>query len=700
MRCPKATAVLVLAVLLVSSVASARNTVSFESHEDVAADLRKIDPDLVTQYETGTHHLVQGRYREAVQWFERVLDAAPGCDMALRRCGRARFELGDRREGIRLIALARGIKHRPGTAYWLALARWRCHRDGLDCADSQDVQTIVPLALEAAAAYPLSGNAQQLAIAVMCEFGSSEDRSRFLARWRASLDSSRTNRKIRTMRDVGFPALGDKGRACFHDALAEALGAAESDPTDDRLAGLVELLAGLPETDGSPDTARADMFVLERRFEFDPQTTSLMIGQKIKSMTASTDDSKIKSRGLQLLVESEKVRPGDGELLRSILDLATEIGDTDTLKRLVERIDELVADESDNKALLLIKARAASEIPDWMTVARVARRMRELDPDATRPNVAEDMLGMYPGSSVKIALIKMWVAGEGSWSYRIGGALAGLLAALLFLFGLNRVLVASLGRDVVAPVAAPPPETGDETPELMPGLPSLAQPDQPRWPGIGAALEVVFATLLVSAGTVILTLGVLTGPLRRQVPGPAVIAVMLMLYAVCVFGVGLLLRYTRCRSVTVRGSRESHLVAGVVFGVIVAAAAVVAGIVQSLFGAAPTEQQWIVDLLRQAGASFVVLQLLGTLAIPIAEEMFFRGYVFERLRQGGGLVLAYLLSSVLFAVVHLNPAGLILYLVQGIVLARAYHHRNSILTAAVAHLVNNVAVFGLMMIAQ
>ena len=129
-------------------------------------------------------------------------------------------------------------------------------------------------------------------------------------------------------------------------------------------------------------------------------------------------------------------------------------------------------------------------------------------------------------------------------------------------------------------------------------------------------------------------------------------------------------------------------------------AVIVIGAVQSLFGYTSPGQHWLVELARRAGLTVAVFQVLAIVVVPIAEEMFFRGYVFERLRCTGSLVLAYVLSSLLFSLVHMNPAAFSMHIVQGVVFARAYHHRNSLLTASLAHMVYNLAIFCLITIFQ
>jgi membrane protease YdiL (CAAX protease family) len=66
--------------------------------------------------------------------------------------------------------------------------------------------------------------------------------------------------------------------------------------------------------------------------------------------------------------------------------------------------------------------------------------------------------------------------------------------------------------------------------------------------------------------------------------------------------------------------------------------------------------------------------LVMVVAAPVVEEIVFRGILLESLRQRGER-LALVVSSVLFAIAHLNPAELVYYTAMGAVLGRRYQRR-------------------------
>jgi len=86
---------------------------------------------------------------------------------------------------------------------------------------------------------------------------------------------------------------------------------------------------------------------------------------------------------------------------------------------------------------------------------------------------------------------------------------------------------------------------------------------------------------------------------------------------------------------------------------------------------------------------------LAVLAIvilaPIAEEVFFRGVVFNAFLREGGRRWAFLGSSALFAAIHLSLVALIPIFLLGLALAWVYDRTNNLLAPIVMHTVVNGA---------
>lgn len=78
---------------------------------------------------------------------------------------------------------------------------------------------------------------------------------------------------------------------------------------------------------------------------------------------------------------------------------------------------------------------------------------------------------------------------------------------------------------------------------------------------------------------------------------------------------------------------------------------------------------------------------------PIAEEVFFRGVVFNALLREGGRRWAYLGSSALFAIIHFEPVAMLPLFLLGLALAWVYQRSANLLAPIVMHAtVNGIAV--------
>lgn len=85
---------------------------------------------------------------------------------------------------------------------------------------------------------------------------------------------------------------------------------------------------------------------------------------------------------------------------------------------------------------------------------------------------------------------------------------------------------------------------------------------------------------------------------------------------------------------------------------------------------------------------------VGGLIAPIAEEIVFRGLIFGYLRRWGTPA-AVLISTALFAAIHLGPSIPITQIVGGAVFAMAYQAGKSLMTPIVIHMLGNLAIFTL-----
>lgn len=91
-------------------------------------------------------------------------------------------------------------------------------------------------------------------------------------------------------------------------------------------------------------------------------------------------------------------------------------------------------------------------------------------------------------------------------------------------------------------------------------------------------------------------------------------------------------------------------------------------------------------------STVIYLVLLGLIA-PIAEELLFRGFVYAALRNHLSALPAILLSSVAFALMHVNTPGNWQILVFGVVLGVLYERTRSVIPCVICHALNNLLVF-------
>ncbi len=85
--------------------------------------------------------------------------------------------------------------------------------------------------------------------------------------------------------------------------------------------------------------------------------------------------------------------------------------------------------------------------------------------------------------------------------------------------------------------------------------------------------------------------------------------------------------------------------------------------------------------------------LLGGVVAPVAEEVFFRGYIQAGLRSRWGARWGLVASSLLFAGVHLSPATLPPLFVMGLVLGYLYERTDSLWPSILLHAANNSIAF-------
>lgn len=75
---------------------------------------------------------------------------------------------------------------------------------------------------------------------------------------------------------------------------------------------------------------------------------------------------------------------------------------------------------------------------------------------------------------------------------------------------------------------------------------------------------------------------------------------------------------------------------------------------------------------------------------PLAEELFFRGYCYNALKERFGVTASIALSATLFSLYHNDIMATIPYFILGVFLARAYKQSGSLISPFIAHALYNI----------
>lgn len=81
--------------------------------------------------------------------------------------------------------------------------------------------------------------------------------------------------------------------------------------------------------------------------------------------------------------------------------------------------------------------------------------------------------------------------------------------------------------------------------------------------------------------------------------------------------------------------------------------------------------------------------VLAGIAIPIVEEIFFRGVIYRWLRDKWGIFIGMIVSGLVFGIAHFEPATVVPAIVMGFVLALVYEKSKSLWPPILIHMLNN-----------
>ncbi len=174
---------------------------------------------------------------------------------------------------------------------------------------------------------------------------------------------------------------------------------------------------------------------------------------------------------------------------------------------------------------------------------------------------------------------------------------------------------------------------------------------------------------------------------------PHAFPLLLSIQAAILLGSGLLLARGRIRRTPPEAlTALPHSVRlGLAAGVGALALSAVISMLLTLVGLPVEEQDWVRELFAEPLALLRIVPFVVLIG-PIAEEIFFRWYFFRFTSQRVGLPAGMLLSSVVFALIHWNASGFLIYLGIGCILAWVYHRTGRILAPIIGHVTLNAIV--------
>lgn len=158
----------------------------------------------------------------------------------------------------------------------------------------------------------------------------------------------------------------------------------------------------------------------------------------------------------------------------------------------------------------------------------------------------------------------------------------------------------------------------------------------------------------------------------------------------------LMLRRARWKSLGFRSFTVDNLAVGCGLLVVTYMAIIIHNAILLALGV-PTQAKSMLKLLEMTDSRWGIA-LGGVIVAPLVEEIVFRGFFFQGLRQAYGSKKAILVSSLVFAAMHLQLEALIPTFILGCALAYVFDKANSIWPGALLHLLVNLLGIGIVML--
>lgn len=240
------------------------------------------------------------------------------------------------------------------------------------------------------------------------------------------------------------------------------------------------------------------------------------------------------------------------------------------------------------------------------------------------------------------------------------------------------------------PPPQPPHPVADQPPQWDPRRDDPGGAHQVRW-GIGETFAVFVVAFLVT-GTAVVALGGAPAGVAAGLLLPVSVGLPLL---ITLTWVGLLRRGIG----DLLGPRRRPSLRDVGYGVVVGIGTVVVinfglGILlQVLAESVGAELPPVQETLRETAndPDLRLYFLLSTVVLaPLAEEVFYRGMLFQALRQRLWRWPAIGISGLLFGIVHLEPLAIVLTFGAGMCFAWAFARRGNLVVPIIAHAIFNL----------
>lgn len=118
-------------------------------------------------------------------------------------------------------------------------------------------------------------------------------------------------------------------------------------------------------------------------------------------------------------------------------------------------------------------------------------------------------------------------------------------------------------------------------------------------------------------------------------------------------------------------------------------------IIVTVFKYTPPQQAVVQLFMKEENVRFLIFtSFFASIAGPIIEELFFRGFMYNALKKKMPVLWAMVLSAAAFAVLHAHAVGFLPILVIGMLLAYLYEKTGTIVSSVTVHILHNMSMVG------